>query len=452
MSINSGVFLLRKITKRVRIQLALFLPIKYPNFGKLFFGQFISNIGSQFSYMALQFLIFDIVINSTGSLENATMSMAFLAIAQVVPMILIGPWAGVIIDRIDRKYSMAVANVLQAIVIGLIPFTKGAGGLTRIWLIFILAFLNSAFARFFFPARVASIPKLIDDKKDLFSANALSAATYQVTALIGPLLAGVTIGTFGYELPFFIDAASFIVSSIFILWINKSLKTKDRSNKSPMGDLLEGGRFVVHFKPMSYLLTIFSVLMLAGGASMILIIPYLQSEMGLVEQGRRELVFGIMTSASAAVGMVFAYLLSRKKRVNKPIRLITFSSLVAGIMLIGFAIAQDLYVLSLAWIGFGTIEVSVMIPMQTLAQETVPDKLRGKIFSFINLSVTISQIIGMGLVSLMASSFIGIRGSFLVNGLVLVLASLLGHLIVLKWRIEEAAENKRQDYYISAIE
>ncbi|MHA1973059.1 MAG: MFS transporter [Candidatus Hodarchaeales archaeon] len=439
-----------KIFNKINTQFALFLPIKYPNFGKLFFGQFISNIGSQFSYMALQFLIFDIVIDSTGSIENATLAMALLAIAQVIPMILIGPWAGVIIDRVDRKYSMSVANFLQAIAIGLIPLTQFTPGLSRIYLIFLLAFFNSAFARFFFPARGASIPKLIDNKKDLFSANALSAATYQITALIGPLLAGVTLGAFGYDIPFFIDSLSFIISSFFILWINKSLKAQRKSNNSPLQDLVEGGSFVIHFRPMAYLLGIFSVLMLAGGASMILIIPFLEAEMGLVEKGRRELVFGLMTAASAGVGMVFAFLLSRKKRIGKPIRLITFSSIVAGIILLGFSVAQDFYILTLAWVGFGTIEVSVMIPMQTLAQETVPDKLRGKIFSFINLSVTISQIFGMGLVSLMASSFIGIRGSFFVNGSILILSSLLGHLLVKKLKIEEIAEYKRQEYYASA--
>ena len=90
--------------------------MKYPNFGKLFFAQFISNIGSQLSYIALQFLIFDL----TGDIY----AMAVLAIAEAIPMILIGPWAGVLIDRVDRKYVMTFANLGQALVIFLIPLTK----------------------------------------------------------------------------------------------------------------------------------------------------------------------------------------------------------------------------------------------------------------------------------------------------------------------------------------
>ena len=129
-----------------------FLPFKYPDFGKLFIGQFISNIGSQFSYIALQFLIFDL----TGEIA----AMAILAIAEVIPMILIGPFAGVIIDRYDRKYIMALANFSQAFVIFMIPATAIFSGVDRIIAIIVLAFLNSTFNRFFFPARGGLYPKI----------------------------------------------------------------------------------------------------------------------------------------------------------------------------------------------------------------------------------------------------------------------------------------------------
>lgn len=414
-----------------------FLPFKYPNFGKLFFGQFVSNIGSQFSFIALQFLIFDL----TGEIQ----AMALLAIAETIPMILIGPWAGVIIDRIDRKYSMVFANIAQAFVIFMIPITKIFPN--RVVWIFGLAFLNSTFARFFFPARGASIPKLIDDKNDLFAANSLSAGAYQVSALIGPMLAGVVIGTMGYDIPFFIDATSFVASAICILWINKSLKPDLQLNQQPFQDLIIGGRFVFNFQPILYLLVVFSVLMFAGGASLILIIPYLQTEFGLVEQGPRELVFGIMAASSAAVGMTFAFLLSRKKRIGRPITLITITLLLAGVMLIGFGTAPNLLILGLFWIGFGTIEVCVAIPLQTIAQETVPDELRGKIFSFINLSITISQILGMGIISTIASTPIGIRGSLVTSGIILILFFGIGYFWLTKKQLELIADRKREEYY-----
>jgi MFS family permease len=154
-----------------------------------------------------------------------------------------------------------------------------------------------------------------------------------------------------------------------------------------------------------------------------------------------------MAASSAAVGMTFAFLLSRKKRIGRPITLITITLLLAGVMLIGFGTAPNLLILGLFWIGFGTIEVCVAIPLQTIAQETVPDELRGKIFSFINLSITISQILGMGIISTIASTPIGIRGSLVTSGIILILFFGIGYFWLTKKQLELIADRKREEYY-----
>ena len=416
-----------------------FLPFKYPNFGKLLTGQLVSNIGSQFSYIAILWLVWDI----TGEI----FAMAILSIAQAIPMLLIGPWAGVVVDKVDRKYAMVFADIAQGLVIMIIPLTTGLPNHVRIWWILGVAFCNATFARFFYPARGASIPKLIDDKKELFSANSLSVGTYQVSVLIGPMIAGIVIGTMGYEIPFFIDALSFFFSAICILLINISLKAADPSKQNPIQDLILGGRYILGFSPLLYILVVFSMLMFAGGASLILILPYLDTVHGLTEQGVRETIFGLMSSCSAAVGVTIAIFLSRRKRISKPITLITLTSFLAGLILVIFGAAPNLWIVGLAWIGFGAIEVFIGIPLQTIAQETVPDKLRGKIFSFINLSITSAQVTGMGIVSVIASTPIGIRGSLIMNGLLLVLFFAFGLFILRKMQFERLVEIRRIEFH-----
>ncbi len=415
-----------------------FLPFKYPNFGKLLTGQLISNIGSQFSYIAILWLVWDI----TGEI----FAMALLSIAQAIPMLLLGPWAGVVVDKVDRKYAMVLADLAQGSAIILIPLTAGLPDHTRIWWILAVAFCNAAFARFFYPARGASIPKMIDDKKDLLGANSLSVGTYQVSVLIGPMIAGLVIGTMGYEIPFFIDALTFFISAICILWINISLKADDPSTKNPVEDLILGGKYIIGFSPLLYILVVFSMLMFAGGASLILIIPYLETVHGLTEQGIREIIFGIMSTCSAAVGVTVAFLLSRKKRISQPITLITWTSFIAGIILVIFGAAPNLWIVGLAWIGFGAIEVFIGIPLQTIAQETVPDRLRGKIFSFINLSITAAQVTGMGIVSVIASTPLGIRGSLVLNGSLLVIFFAIGLIILRKKHFEKLVEIRRNEF------
>ncbi|UCG03905.1 MAG: MFS transporter [Candidatus Heimdallarchaeota archaeon] len=412
-----------------------FLPFKYPDFGKLLTGQLVSNIGSQFSYIAILFLVYDM----TGEIY----AMALLSMAQAIPMILIGPWAGVVIDKVDRKYAMVFADLGQACAIVIIPFTASLPDNVRLWWIVGIAFCNATFARFFYPARGASIPKLVEDNKDLLAANSLSAGAYQTSALIGPLFAGIVIGWLGYDIPFFIDSLSFLFSAICILLISKPLKALNASTQKPLQDLITGGKYILNFLPLLYLLIVFSVLMFAGGASMILIVPYLETEFHLGE-GTREFIFGLMTSFSAMIGLSIAFVLSRRTQISKPVTLISVTTVLAGIILIIFGAAPNLWIVGMAWIGFGAIEVFIGIPLQTIAQETVPDVLRGKIFSFINLSITVSQIIGMGIVSVIASTVIGIRGSLILSGITLCIFFVIGIVILKRKRLEFLVDQRRE--------
>ncbi|MFW9906082.1 MAG: MFS transporter [Candidatus Thorarchaeota archaeon] len=413
-----------------------FIPFKYPNFGKLLTGQLVSNIGSQFSYIAILFLVYDL----TGEIY----AMALLSMAQAIPMILIGPWAGVVIDKVDRKYAMVFADLSQGCAIMIIPFTSSFPDDIRLWWIVGVAFCNAAFARFFYPARGASIPKLVEDNKDLLAANSLSVGTYQTSALIGPLFAGIIIGLFGYDIPFFIDSLSFFFSVVCILLIDESLKATNASTQKPFQDLITGGKYILNFLPLLYLLIIFSGLMFTGGASMILIVPYLETEFHLGE-GTREFVFGLLTSFSAMVGLLIALNLSRKAQISKPVTLISVTTVIAGIILIILGAAPNLWVVGMAWIGFGAIEVFIGIPLQTITQETVPDMLRGKIFSFINLSITVSQIIGMGIVSVIASTVIGIRRSLILSGITLCVFFVIGVIILRKEKLESLVTQRREE-------
>lgn len=202
---------------------------------------------------------------------------------------------------------------------------------------------------------------------------------------------------------------------------------------------------MIRFLPLFYLLIVFSVLMFAGGASLILIVPYLETEFGLIEQGTGEFIFGLMTSFSAMVGLTIAFLFSRRTRVSRPVTLISVTTMLAGVILVVLGAAPNLWIVGLAWIGFGAIEVFIGIPLQTIAQETVPDALRGKIFSFINLSITVSQVIGMGIVSVIASTSIGIRGSLILNGILLSIFFVFGLVFLNKKQLESLVEIRRNE-------
>ena len=109
------------------------IPFTYPEFGKLWSAQLVNNIGNQFTLLALQFLIF--------SLTDSILAIGILAICESIPMIVVGPYAGVLIDRYDRKKIMYISNIIQAFLVLMVPIsTFTLSGTDRAVFICFLAF------------------------------------------------------------------------------------------------------------------------------------------------------------------------------------------------------------------------------------------------------------------------------------------------------------------------
>jgi len=418
---------------------------QFPEYRKLWSAQLVNNIGNQFTYLALQFLVY--------SLTQSTVAMGILAICQTLPMITIGPYIGVLVDRYDRKKIMTRSNLAQAVLLFCIPLTRFLP--QRVYWIYGLAFLLGTTTRFFFPSRGASIPKLVS-KETLLPANSLSAATYQITLLIGPMAAGFLVARMGYDIAFYIDMLGFLISAFFIQKITTDLRP-DRQHSladsnltelssaertSVGSDLKVAYRFLQGYSAMSYVIILFAVLLFGFGSSMILTIPFLNE---LTTPFPAEEAFGIMSSLAAATGLTVAVILGRKNRLSWPLTLLTSACILAGIMMIGFSFAPDFYTLAFFWTFFGMLQVFAMIPFQTLAQETIPDALRGKIFSLFNLVITSTQISGMALGGFLADSF-GIRTTYLINGTMVGVASVIGLLILVMKHFERDVRRRRQEF------
>ena len=133
------------------------------DFALLWWGGLVSMLGNWLLSVALPIYVYQ----STGS----TLATATMFIAGAVPRVLFGTVAGVFVDRLERKRTMVVCNVLLALTLAplLLVEASGAG-----WLIYVVAFVQSSVAQFFAPAENALLPTLVN-KEHLASANALNA-------------------------------------------------------------------------------------------------------------------------------------------------------------------------------------------------------------------------------------------------------------------------------------
>ncbi|MCC6904984.1 MAG: MFS transporter [Anaerolineae bacterium] len=168
----------------------------------LWTAQVISLAGDWFNTIA------SVVILSR--LTDSGAGIGLLFVTRAIPPFLLGPVAGVLADRFDRRTIMVMANYLRAvIVLGflLVLYTEQA------WLIYVLTLLQFGVSAFFEPARSAIAPSLVH-RDEIVSANTLSSATWSTMLTLGAAVGGIVTGLFGPAVALIIDALTFVVAGI----------------------------------------------------------------------------------------------------------------------------------------------------------------------------------------------------------------------------------------------
>ena len=405
------------------------------NFSALFLGGFISNVGSYFTSIAIIFL----ALTYTSHLpENeATRAVALMTTFTLAPMLLLGPIAGVISDKFDRKKIMVLGDFLGAI---------SAFGLifaTQIWHLYIFAIINSSVRQFFYPAKTASIPRIVKQDQ-LLTANGFIQTSSNVARLIGPVLAGFLAGIFGFQIAFIIDGISYVVSAVLIFTIKKDLKPpvpEERlSMKSMIVGMRDGFKFSFKDRIISFVIILFAFVIFLIGMIDPLIVPYMNFEFGMTEQD-----FGLIMSFSAISGIIAAVILSIKGELKKKLTFMTITVMVASFCLAFMALAPYLPG-GFVWIyvGFalvGVINVGFNIPFSTLLQTIVRNEHLGKISGVIDFVINSASLIA----AVIAATLAGIIPTAIIYGIIAILiliAGVIGIIVIRALKLEDEAQER----------
>jgi MFS family permease len=178
---------------------------KNRNYRYMWLGQVVSEIGDHFNNIA----VFSLAMHMTGS----GMVITGVMLSRAVPAIAMGPIAGIVLDRLDRKKVMIASDLVRAAVaIGFI-FSLGRGDA---WILYALSALLMAASPFFTGGRASILPS-IASKEELHTANSVTQTTQWTTIAVGAFLGGASVAHFGYEAAFVLNAVSFSVSA-FCIW------------------------------------------------------------------------------------------------------------------------------------------------------------------------------------------------------------------------------------------
>ena len=344
------------------------------NFRLLYIGQTISQLGDWFNTVA----VFGLLLDLTGS---AT-AVAWMMIVQFLPIALVGPLAGVVVDRMNRRRLMIAADVVRGLLILclLLVHTR-----EQVWLAYIVMGLTMAASAFFEPARTATIPN-ITSSRELLPANALASATWSAMLAIGASIGGVVTAVFGQHIAFAVNALSFFVSAIFIA----CTRYDDRpaiSDRRPgaltltgIPDLIDGLRYVRTNGHVAALMMVKTGWGLAGG---ILLLLTIFGQRVFPVAGNTAFGIGVLYGArgvGAALGPVLlrAILGQHPRDLRRTIGPAYFI-IAIFYMLLAWAPTLPIGALCVLGAHFGG---SVLWVFSTvLLQLEVPDRFRGRVFA-----------------------------------------------------------------------
>lgn len=373
-------------------------PLRNRNFALLWLGGMISFAGDWAMLIALPVFIYDL----TGS-AMAT-GGAFIALS--LPRLLFASLAGVFVDRWDRRRTMIIANLLSAVVLLLLLPVHAA---SQLWLVYVDAFLHTTLSLFFMPAESALVPTLVPEP-ELLQANALLALNWELMRLIAPPLGGLAMVVLGFHSAVVIDAISFLVAAaLFAL-----LAPGERPIPAETGEagalrrvvreLGEGAALVRRSGPIRAIFVVVGVAMIAEGVLNVLGFPWLKQVLhgGALERGW-------LTSAQAVGGLLGGLLISRVARLVRTSHLIGASGVILGLLTLAYANVTSLPIAPALWLPAalfikvlqGLPVMGMFVSVDTLLQQSVADRFRGRVFGAYGAAVGLATLVGQVLASLL---------------------------------------------------
>ena len=345
---------------------------------------------------------------------GSTMEMAKLIFFIVVPVFVIGPIAGVCVDRWDRRRIMIVCDVLRGILVLFIPACLIF--FNNYFAIYIAVFLIFTITRFFFLSKMAIIPDIVS-KEMLLIANTLSDTTKLIATFIGVALAGLIVERIGAVKGFYINSATYFISAIFLSGMavkkiaghlkDDILLAKDAIkcaiNKSLWSQIIDGLRYILQHKELKFVMKSFFFLMAGCGAVSCVIIVFIQEAFGSVTKDFSILFLflGFGAFISAMTYGRFGQKLSKEK-------VILNCMLVSGIFVIMFALlthfVANLWLSSAVMFFLGLAVSPIVVSLNTMVHELIPQQARGRVFSAQECVVNLGFLVFMFMSAYLAES------------------------------------------------
>lgn len=386
------------------------------NFTILWQGQLISDFGNAAFSVTLGFWVLSVTAtpsNPGGNLSLMGLIMACFAL----PGVILGPFAGAIADRTNRKWIIITADFIR----GLLFAAMGAMLIWNVfpfWAIYPLAILSGAAGAFFSPAISSAVPDIVP-KDSLSKANSARGFSMTLSQLLGNSLGGVLYSVLKAPLLILINGFSFLYASVSQIFIKLPAVNRESQKKHILHDMADGMRYAFGSKGIRTMLITGMLINFFAMIGISLMTPLFNSTPGYGVE-KYGLVMGAMM-AGAVAGMITFSAVKIKPHQRSKIFGIAMMAMVCATVPIGLIYSVN-WMFGMAFIaGIANSIVNVMI--QTIMQSTVPAHTRGKVFGIMGAVMGGLQPLSMAISGVIASA-LGVRVTMVAAFAILVIAAL----------------------------
>ena len=346
--------------------------LRHRNFRLFFGGQSISLVGTWMTRIATSWLVYRL----TGS----ALLLGTVSFAGQIPTFLFAPFAGVWVDRLDRRQVLVWTQTLSMVQSFALAALTLSHHIAIHWIL-ALSVMQGIVNAFDMPGRQAFMVKMVEDRRDLSNAIAINSSMVNVARLIGPSLAGMLIAVTSEGWCFLIDGISYIAVIASLLMMRLHAPVMERRTTSTLTELKAGWTYVSEFVPVRTILLLFAVISLMG-MPFVVLMPIFAAR--VLHGGPHTL--GFLMGAMGVGALVSALSLAARKSVLGLVRMIPIAAAVFGLGLIGFGLSRVFWLSMIMVLIAGMGMMQGMAGSNTIIQTIVSEDKRGRVMSYYTMA------------------------------------------------------------------
>ncbi|WP_350279561.1 MFS transporter [Kribbella sp. HUAS MG21] len=343
------------------------------DFRRLWLSGAVSGIGSWLLVVAIPFHVFAL----TGSAVATGLALAL----EALPALLIGPWAGVLLDRWDLTRAMWIADLASAAAVGLILFADR----DRIWLIYLAILLENTATTVFRPASRALLPTVVGTGDELAKANAINAVTGSAIRLAAPPLGALLLAGPGITFVLAVDIASYLSSAAIIA----TVRTRRRNATAEPPRLREGLRVTVRHRALRGILIGQTFFLTANAGLTALLVPFTVDRLDAPGY-----VVGYLISGLGAGYLIGAALSTKAARLLSTRDLLAATQLATAAAYLALFNAPGIATAVAAAVLIGFPGSILLITAETTIQRTAPSEMLGRVGALFFAADSLALLVG----------------------------------------------------------